>query len=314
MLRPVFGGDDRAGTLAELADQLVHAAVGCLDLGGGEPDLANELLADAGAGAELLELGEAGAGGAAQFAELAQLGRFERLAGAEGRAQQGALRAVVRAYAPAGGLEALEVGQDGIGHPCRVRGRGGSLDESALDRANAIVPRHRRREAALRLRLGGLGVETLATAFVLLFLSLHALDQGGPVRQIRCLQPRHRLGDPGLVGLLDLANGLRWIVGDLDARLRLAAIGADGVAGQQQGPVRLDEVGEAHVGVDLLGRVVGQIAESADSRHGQACHGGHEIMLDGSREEFHERPRNETPNRAAAAPSAPLPNVKFQTI
>ncbi len=287
LLRPVLGCDDGARALAELADQLVHAAIGGLDLGGDHADLADEFLADARAGAQLPELGEARVGGATQLAELAKLASVERLAGAEDRAQQRALRAVVGAHAPAGGFEALQIGEDRIGQASRVRGRGRSRDERALDRADAVIPGHRRGQAALCLGLCGFGVEILAAPLVALLLRRDVLDKGGAVRQVRRLQPRYRLGDPRLVGLLDLADDGGGIVRGLNARLSLSAIGADGIAGQQQGPVGLHEIGEAHIGPNLHDGLLRHIAQRTDAGHAEAGHRGHEIVLDRGGEEFH---------------------------
>jgi hypothetical protein len=89
------------------------------------------------------------------------------------------------------------------------------------------------------------------------------------------------------IGLLDLLQRRRRIVGDLNGGLGLAAVGADRVAGDEESLVGANESDESVAGVDVLRRLLGEKGEGAETGHAQACHGGDEVVPDRSGKEIH---------------------------
>ncbi|MET3889752.1 hypothetical protein ABIE41_000828 [Bosea sp. OAE506] len=115
----------------------------------------------------------------------------------------------------------------------------------------------------------------------------HRFRQGGTVGERGCAQPGDGLVEILAVRLLDLGDDRGRVVGSLDGGLRLAAIGADAVACDQQRLVGLDQIRQPHVFAHVaegLGRHIGQCA---DTRNAQASHGGDEVILDRGWEELH---------------------------
>ncbi|KRE11838.1 hypothetical protein ASE63_18965 [Bosea sp. Root381] len=287
MLGPFLGRDHRAGARAQASDQIVHEAVGSLDLGRHRADLAHQLGPDARACSKLLELGDAGAGRAAQLTHRTPLAGFKRLAGAQRRAQYRALGPVAGADAPACRLECLQVRKYRVGQPDRIGGRVRSFHQRAFDVADAVVPGHGGGEAALRLRLGSLGVDVGEFCLGRLVLAQDRLGQGVTLGKIGGLQPCHGIRHLAAVRLLDPRDDGLGIVERLDRGLRLAAIAPDQVAGEQQGAIGLDEVGQAHIGAHLAPGLCGQIGQRADPWNAEAGHGGDEVILDRGGEELH---------------------------